>query len=105
MDGRVMRPDTVDIMGLTFTVEDRPRDEIEQQAMGAALLRRQVIALSTEQHPQQVRDTLLHETVHMLLRLLDLEGRKADERFVNTFTTGLLDTLRRNPALTEYLFQ
>lgn len=91
-------------MGVTFTVEERPRDEIDRESMGAANLRRQILAISTEQHPEQERDTLLHEAVHMLLRLLDLEGRKADERFVNAFTTGLLDTLRRNPGLTRYLF-
>ena len=98
------RPESVVIMGLAFAVEERPRDEIEREAMGASSLRRQILAISTEQHPDQERDTLLHEVVHMLLRTLDLDGRKVDERFVNTFTTGLLDTLRRNPELREYVF-
>src|SRR4051812_13625827 len=97
------RPESVVIMGLRFRVEERPRDEIQQSAMGHSALRQQILAISSEQHPQQERDTLLHEVVHMLLRTLDLDGHRADERFVNTFTTGLLDTLRRNPELVSYL--
>jgi hypothetical protein len=58
-----------------------------------------------------MRETVLHEVIHCLLDLQSTGsgGDKAlipeedEERFVRAFSPLLLDTLRRNKALTTYL--
>jgi hypothetical protein len=57
--------------------------------------------------PEQVqRDTLLHEVLHAIGALTGLRrdlGEEAEERVVERLSSNLLDTLRRNPELVEYL--
>lgn len=57
--------------------------------------------------PEQVqRDTLLHEVLHAIGALTGLRaelGDEAEERVVSRLGSALLDTLRRNPELVEYL--
>ena len=48
----------------------------------------------------EARDTLLHEVIHVIARLADVQWK---ERDIRLFATVLLDTLRRNPALVEAL--
>lgn len=54
----------------------------------------------------QLADTLLHEVLHGLTELtgiIDDLGHKREERMVRRLTPALLDLLRRNPELVEYL--
>lgn len=62
------------------------------------------------QAPMQERDTLLHEVVHAVLWQAGLDEEhdvfKTDrmaERVVDVLATSLLDVLRRNPTLVDYL--
>jgi hypothetical protein len=57
-----------------------------------------------------VRDTVLHETIHAVLSMTYLDQEKdvfrtsrQGERLVDALGTNLLDTLRRNPDLVRYL--
>lgn len=56
--------------------------------------------------PAQVRDTVLHETLHTLAFLSGLGfewGTQREEEIVRRLSPLLLDVLRRNPALVAYL--
>jgi hypothetical protein len=100
-------PKSILICGQRFTVEILPAKDMPglDDAFGASRLIRQSIQLRADQGPDQQRDTLLHETIHMVAQLVDVEGKKFDERTVNVLATQLLDTLRRNPDLVAYLME
>lgn len=52
----------------------------------------------------QVRDTLLHETLHAMVYALGGWPKEVEEeRMVRSLATLLLDTLRRNPGLVAHL--
>jgi hypothetical protein len=81
----------------------RERDPLD----GYCSPRRQQILVDTQKsHPGSSRYTLLHEILHALT---DLSGHSKEwgdddeEAFVTRFTPLLLDVLRRNPKLVDYL--
>jgi hypothetical protein len=64
----------------------------------------------SEHGPDQQRDTMLHEIIHVVLLLSDMhdipctfKNDRERERAVSVLATYLLDTLRRNPKLVAYL--
>lgn len=64
------------------------------------------ITVDPDQDEWALRDTILHEVLHSILRA---QGRpyegKTEERYVQAFASGLLGVLRDNPTLTSYLFK
>lgn len=66
---------------------------------------RQVVALSPDQSEQRTRLTLLHEILHTLADITNLDGIDpgVEERLVTQLAPALLDLLRENPALVSYL--
>ncbi len=97
-------PESITILGQPFAVRLVPRGELPRDGdMATSDLRRQLIRIVDDHGPTQERDTVLHEVLHMVARMADLEERKLDERAINVFSTVLLDVLRRNPRLVEYL--
>lgn len=63
---------------------------------------RLVIALSGDQEPSQLADTLLHELGHALLRTLQLSDED-NERVCLVLGPGLLGLVRDNPRLIAWL--
>lgn len=67
---------------------------------------RQTITLRPSVASMCLRDTLLHEVLHAICSLTgvskDLEDDE-EEKAVNRIAPALLDVLRRNPALVEFL--
>lgn len=63
------------------------------------------IILEPSQSEARMRDTVLHEVLHTLTTLtgLDIELGQDEEGAVNRLAPALLDVLRRNPALVDYL--
>ena len=59
-----------------------------------------LILVDSEQDVQQLRDALLHEIIHVVEYETHLNLK---ERHVHTLATGLLDVLRKNKKLVEYL--
>lgn len=66
----------------------------------------QRINIDSEQGPDQLADTVLHEVLHAVWSTTGLHlgpAAKHEELAVGALSTLLLDTLRRNPALVSYL--
>lgn len=64
------------------------------------------LLVNTALAADQVRDTLLHETLHALAFLSGLSsewGSEKEEAVVRRLSPLLLDVLRRNPDLVAYL--
>lgn len=77
--------------------EGRPLSGISDHAA-------QTIALHPDLGPDALADILLHEVLHAELAQLDHNlPRDVEERIVTYLGAHLLDTLRRNPQLVEFL--
>lgn len=116
-------PRKVAIMGQTFSVSVHAKDEAlpgsegHDGVVGLNSLNTQRIHIRTvgiEEHNVSIgtqRDTLLHEVLHGVFYLGDLEhygGKRAgrhSENLINSLSTVLLATLRANPALVAYLME
>lgn len=63
------------------------------------------ITLHPNQPPDGARDSLLHELIHALAAQTDVNRDWGDleEGFVSRLTPALLDVLRRNPRLVQFL--
>lgn len=61
------------------------------------------IRISRDSAPNQQRDSLLHEVIHGCFQVSGCSEQDWNEQATSVLTTVLLDTLRRNPALVDYL--
>lgn len=65
------------------------------------------IQVSTEQHIQQIRDSLLHELLHAIWSesglCCTIGEERIEEHLVHTLASAILALLRDNPALVRYL--
>ena len=76
-----------------------------EDCVGAAEHGIGVITIGDKQNRDNQADTLLHEVLHAILSVYNLHDKTADEHFVALLATTLLDTLRRNPVLVDYLVE
>lgn len=81
---------------------------IAGENVGEHLPMEQLIKLVPGQAPDFERDTVLHEVLHACIHktcLSEMEvwGKNHEEAIVVALTPILLDTLRRNPKLVQYL--
>lgn len=107
-------PASVVVCGQKFEVKviDDPNEAIGRGAnhgtLGATHVDKGLMRLrgGGEQSADQMRDTMLHEVIHAVVRLTYQEkafAKNDDEDAVGAIATHLLDTLRRNPELAAYL--
>lgn len=64
------------------------------------------IVIDPNQPPGRLRDTVFHETMHVAMHLtgIDFElGTEKEEHYVRRLSSIILEILRRNPDLVEYL--
>lgn len=67
-----------------------------------------VIRVDTSTAPGTVRDTIVHEALHALLDLVGFGKRlteEAEEDLVRSLSPALLDLLRRNPSLVDFILE
>ena len=76
----------------------------DRQKYGETDERRLRITLAPWVGPGQARDTLLHEVLHAIWSQTALDQDEDEqERIVRSFTPWLLQVLRDNPELVEFL--
>lgn len=63
------------------------------------------IKITSNQDAFGERDSVLHETMHAILRQQGREYKPAEEVYVTALATGLLGVLRSNPAFAQYLLE
>ena len=106
-------PDSIQIGPYRFRVEatqsaiDRQRVESgRQNRVGQLDIRHALIHVDPTLQPDVLADTLLHEVLHGVWAAVGLPEEKLEaEQVVGALTPLLLDTLRRNPALVDYLLE
>lgn len=98
-------PKAVTIGPVTFQVEARELDE-ERDWWGETRLATQRILYNPEVAEDTRRVAILHEVLHALFTGASLQKRfkhEQEEEIIENLTRPLLDTLRRNPKLVEFL--
>lgn len=61
------------------------------------------ISLHPDQSAVRLRSTLVHELLHALCDLTGVDDDKAEERIVTVLAPALLEVLRKNPRLVDWL--
>ena len=104
-------PSTVRVGAYTFSIElDENRvnsqrvKENDSHLVGHIDLHAQKISICPKQGPDALADTVLHEMLHACFMVSGAPGSsEKEEKIVSILTPILLDTLRRNPDLVDYL--
>lgn len=78
---------------------------MNMEDFGRTDVRWSIIALSSDQHVDQMRDSLLHEVLHAIVFTYGIQmgSEENQEAIVKTLTPALLDVLRSNPELVDQL--
>lgn len=98
-------PEKVRLPGKTYTVEvvnPDTRELVEGYNAGYISHQRQCIYLNGAYHPDQIRDTLLHEIIHGCEEAF---GFQAPEEYVHALASILLGVLKDNPEVVEYILK
>lgn len=103
-----MIPESIQVGPYPYTVKivERLRSDSGEKLAGHARHGQGIIEIDSEQSAICMRETLLHEVLHGVCSTVGLWDEKqtyTEESFIRCVTAMLLDTLRRNPALVEYL--
>ncbi len=94
-------PETIDILGKTFTIKLLEPDEHED-CDGLMDLSQQVIYVRLQPGTHYNSDTVLHEIIHAVDETLLLNMK---EKQVALLATGLIAVLRQNKELTDWLLK
>lgn len=104
-------PKSVQIGPYTYEIilDSKKLDEIKLKENDGDLCgyvnhKKQKITIDPKQGPDMLADTLLHEMFHAILSSgFPDEELSNEERIVGVLATTTLDTLRRNPKVTEFI--
>lgn len=103
-----MMPTEIEIGPFTYDVslDEADIDELAPEAFAAIDPMALLIALEPAQGEDQMRDSLLHEILHGIVFATGVDqdiDAETIERLIRPLSTGLLDVLRRNPAVVAFL--
>jgi Zn-dependent peptidase ImmA (M78 family) len=96
-----MQISTIDILGLTYTVEEVPVVDKDEHKAGQIEYAKQRILIDADLRPDRKIQTLLHEILHGVLEQLGEDGLNEDEGKVQALAMGLYLTLKPYIAFKE----
>lgn len=89
-------PRKVKLLGKTYDLKDCTTEMYSQDILGRATPAQLLVQYSTAPAEDQLRDTLLHEFLHVISYAMNLG---LAETQVVCLTTGIIDLLKNNPKL------
>lgn len=95
----LIMPSTINVSGRLYDISVVPTID-EDGSLGRVLDETLQIEVLKDQHPLSRKDTVLHEVIHAIDHVTQLD---LTERQVYVLAGQLLDTLRRNPDFTAWL--
>lgn len=82
----------------------RLEEKNKQEYLGCCSFEEELIAINPNQTSDNLAETLFHEIMHAVFGLSGATGRMMrEEDAIGRLCPMLLDTLRRNPQLVDYL--
>lgn len=105
-----MRPFRIQICGQPFSVDwdDSTEADLEGDEAEIITSKQQIVMHSKDMAPHHQRVIVLHEILHGIIQLTAQEDRfvpKGDEPIVDAMSVALLDLLRSNPHLVDWLME
>ena len=92
-------PKKVKIGCYTYAVRTWDTVGEEDGYYGSCSNRHHIIHISTSYSDEKVRATLLHEILHAIWHVWDLEDEDTEERTISALTHGLMAVINDNPKL------
>lgn len=96
----------------TITVDHEAMDRLQRSGesgggnVGSSNHHQLQITIDGDMAPAMIADTLLHEIMHCCYQVSGVgAGKMTQEEAIDHVTPVLLDTLRRNPDVAQYLFR
>jgi len=99
-------PDTIDIGYAPISIAQVDSDQLEGLtgcSMGAYSALRRRIAIVTGYGGLEDANTLTHELNHAIYQEASLEEGDSEERIVGIMTDGMIEAMRRNPELFDWI--
>jgi hypothetical protein len=100
----VKPPSTIKVGPFTYRVEVDDA-KVPDSMYGVCDKSEQRISLHKDQSKQRLRLSLLHEVLHALCDLANLDDDPVEERIVTQLSPVLLAVLLENPKLTRFLLE
>ena len=94
-------PRTVNIRGRHYSIR-RMSPDLQSDLEGDFSITHKRIRVKTNKNKDEAAHTLLHEVLHAIISEYDINLR-SEELVVKTLENGLMQVLRDNPKLVEYL--
>jgi hypothetical protein len=86
-----------------FNISVIERDLEEAMAFGMFYATKQQISLHKNIDIQVKREALFHEFLHVVWFMSGLDGRELGEDYIKSISPIILDAMRENPELMEFL--
>ena len=97
-------PKTVTILSHEYQIVRVPQEEIDDN-YGIVKFEEQTIYLADHLNGDFLRETLLHEVLHIIDYYTAGANNQVKERDIHRLSHVLFDTLRKNPALIKRVFR
>ena len=100
-------PNKVKVGGIYYTITDKPF-EIDPKGTGAWGLtdhRSCIIYIDTGVSLNQVKDTLLHEILHAIFFIYNVDTGDGEERVVTPTASGLVQVFEDNKPIRDFLLK
>lgn len=95
----------IEILSVKFDVIELERTDWTSHEIGKSSLRDSRILLDPKTSIELQGQTLLHEVVHMIVGMNDLERMRDDEALISSISNSLFDFMKRNPdAIDKYIY-
>lgn len=92
-------PKKVQILHKTYDIEYHQEildgDGVKEGILGCILFQAQVIKIH-KSHPDEMEETLVHEVLHGICKVLCLDDKDSEETYVNMLSKGLLTVIKQN---------
>lgn len=91
-------PSTVKILGQKWRVRYSPNLCIERGLLGLCLSDKRMVLVDSEQAPESMVDTLMHEVIHSCIAMTPMANmdQEQNEALVRSLTPAFISLLRSN---------
>ncbi len=98
-------PKSVKIGSIVFTVTNDPFkvDERGTKDWGCILYRESLIYVDTSLTLDVIKETLLHEVMHGVFCVFNIDSEQGEEKVIGPLSSGLMAVFVDNPVLTAFL--
>lgn len=96
------KPQSVRVFGRVYYFLYNSYLENGMTNLGLTHLEEGIVNIRSEQHPVEEKDTLLHETLHIID---EITGSELTEKQITVMAHGIIGMFQDNPEFAEYILK